>query len=83
MTKTVHVLIHSTGKECWSGNESFQCYIQLTTFHEVNKRIDQPMEQDIHRDIQGEYHVPWFVPSDTQPTVPELPIGKINTPELL
>lgn len=24
-----------------------------------------------------------IMPSDTQPTVPELPIGKINTPELL
>jgi len=29
------------------------------TFHEVNTRIDQPMEHDIHRDIRGEYHVPW------------------------
>ena len=31
------------------------------TFHEVNTRIDQPMEHDIHRGIQGEYHdhVPW------------------------
>ena len=33
--------------------------IQLMTFHEVNTRIDQPMEHDIHRDIRGEYHVPW------------------------
>jgi hypothetical protein len=29
------------------------------TFHEVNTRIDQPMEHDIHRGIRGEYHVPW------------------------
>jgi hypothetical protein len=27
--------------------------IQLMTFHEVNTRIDQPMEHDIHRDIRG------------------------------
>ena len=33
--------------------------IQLMTFHEVNTRIDQLMEHDIHRDIRGEYHVPW------------------------
>jgi hypothetical protein len=33
--------------------------IQLMTFDEVNTRIDQPMEHDIHRDIQGECHVPW------------------------
>ena len=33
--------------------------IQLMTFHEVNTRIDQPMEHDIHRGIRGEYHVPW------------------------
>ena len=30
--------------------------IQLMTFDEVNTRIDQPMEHDIHR---GEYHIPW------------------------
>ena len=29
------------------------------TFHEMNTRIDQPMEHDIHRDIQGQYNVPW------------------------
>jgi hypothetical protein len=29
------------------------------TFHEVNTRIDQPMEHDIHRGILSEYHVPW------------------------
>ena len=31
------------------------------TFHEVNTRIDQPMEHDIHRGRfgLGEYHVPW------------------------
>jgi hypothetical protein len=29
------------------------------TFDEVNTRIDQPMEHDIHRGIRGEYHVPW------------------------
>jgi hypothetical protein len=33
--------------------------IQLMTFDEVNTRIDQPMEHDIHRGIGGEYHVPW------------------------
>ena len=33
--------------------------MQLMTFHEVNTRIDQPMEHDIHRGIRGEYHVPW------------------------
>ena len=29
------------------------------TFDEVNTKIDQPMEHDIHRGIRGEYHVPW------------------------
>jgi len=29
------------------------------TFDEVNTRINQPMEHDIHRGIRGEYHVPW------------------------
>ena len=29
------------------------------TFDEVNTRIDQPMEHDIHRGIRGEY-IPWF-----------------------
>ena len=29
------------------------------TFDEVNTRIDQPMEQDIHRGIRGEYRIPW------------------------
>jgi hypothetical protein len=31
------------------------------TFHEVNIRIDQSMEHDIHRGRvrRGEYHVPW------------------------
>jgi len=29
------------------------------TFDEVNTRIDQPMEHDIHQGIRGEYHVPW------------------------
>ena len=33
--------------------------IQLMTFDEVNTRIDQPMEHDIHRGSRGEYHVPW------------------------
>jgi hypothetical protein len=33
--------------------------IQLMTFDEVNTRIDQPMEHDIHQGIRGEYHVPW------------------------
>jgi hypothetical protein len=35
--------------------------IQLMTFHEVNTRIDQAMEHDIHRGRLGrcEYHVPW------------------------
>ena len=33
--------------------------IQLMTFHEVNTKIDQPMEHDIHRGIRGEYRVPW------------------------
>ena len=32
--------------------------IQLMTFDEVNTRIDQPMEHDIHRGIRSEY-VPW------------------------
>ena len=27
--------------------------IQLMTFNEVNTRIDQPMEHDIHRGIQS------------------------------
>ena len=31
------------------------------TFHEVNTRLDQPMEHDIHRGRLGrvEYYVPW------------------------
>ena len=29
--------------------------IQLMTFDEVNTRIDQPMEYDIHLGIRGEY----------------------------
>jgi hypothetical protein len=29
------------------------------TLHEVNTSSDQPMEHDIHRDIQGQYNVPW------------------------
>ena len=33
--------------------------IQLMTFDEVNTRIDQPMEHDIHLGCLGEYHVPW------------------------
>ena len=33
--------------------------IQLMTFDEVNTRIDQPIEHDIHRGIRNEYHVPW------------------------
>ena len=33
--------------------------IQLMTFDEMNTRIDQPMEHDIHRGSGGEYHVPW------------------------
>ena len=33
--------------------------IQLMTFDEVNTRINQPMEHDIHRGSPGEYHVPW------------------------
>jgi hypothetical protein len=33
--------------------------MQLMTFDEVNTRIDQPMEHDIHRGIRREYHVPW------------------------
>jgi hypothetical protein len=33
--------------------------IQLMTFHEVNTRIDQPMEHDIHWGIRDEYRVPW------------------------
>jgi hypothetical protein len=35
--------------------------IQLMTFHEVNTRIDQAMEHDIHRGHLGrcEYDVPW------------------------
>ena len=34
--------------------------IQLMTFHEVNTRIDQAMEHDIHQGLEGigEYHVP-------------------------
>ena len=32
-------------------------------FDEVNTRIDQSMEHDIQRGIQGEYHVPWFYQS--------------------
>ena len=32
--------------------------IQLMTFDEVNTKIDQPMEHDIHRGIRCEYHVP-------------------------
>jgi hypothetical protein len=32
--------------------------IQLMTFDEVNTRVDQPMEHDIHRCIRVEYHVP-------------------------
>jgi len=32
--------------------------IQLMTFDEVNTRIDQLMEHDIHLGIRGEYHVP-------------------------
>jgi hypothetical protein len=32
--------------------------IQLMTFHEVNARIDQSMEHDLHQGIRGEYHVP-------------------------
>jgi hypothetical protein len=29
--------------------------------HDIHRgtRIDQPMEHDIHRGIRGEYHVPW------------------------
>ena len=32
-------------------------------FNEVNTRIDQPIEHDIHLDRCGlvEYHVPWFI----------------------
>jgi CRISPR/Cas system-associated protein Csx1 len=30
--------------------------IQLMTFHEVNTKIEQPMEHDIHRGIRGEFH---------------------------
>lgn len=35
--------------------------MQLMTFDEVNTRIDQPMEHDIHLGRNGlsEYHVPW------------------------
>jgi hypothetical protein len=33
-------------------------------FDEVNTRIDQPMEHDIHRGILGEYHVPWVDQSE-------------------
>jgi len=31
------------------------------TFYEVNTRIDQSMEHDINRGLEGrgEYHVPW------------------------
>jgi hypothetical protein len=29
------------------------------TFHEVNTRIEKPMEHDIHRGIQGKYHASW------------------------
>ena len=32
--------------------------IQLMTFDEVNTRIDQPMEHDIHRGIRGAYRFP-------------------------
>ena len=36
------------------------CHImQSMTFDEVNTRIDQPMADDIHRGIRGEYHLPW------------------------
>ena len=55
----------------WSDYFSFYI-IQLMTFYEVNyaihnyydntqmnTRIDQPLEHDIHRGILGEYHVPW------------------------
>ena len=34
--------------------------IQLMTFDEVNTRIDEPIEHDIYRCIQDEYHVPWI-----------------------
>ena len=33
--------------------------IQWMTFDEVNTRIDQPMEHDIHLGCLNEYHVPW------------------------
>ena len=32
---------------------------QLMTSDEVNTRLDQPTEHDIHRGIRSEYHVPW------------------------
>ena len=37
--------------------------VQLTAFDEVNTRIDQPMEHDIHRGIRDEYHITFLSPS--------------------
>ena len=37
--------------------------IQLTAFDEVNTRIDQPMEHDIHRGIRDEYHITFLSPT--------------------
>jgi hypothetical protein len=69
LTKTVGALRCSGGvsssccmhkpNTCIFRTQKLLLMTQLMTFHEVNTRIDQPMEHDIHRDIRGEYHVPW------------------------
>jgi hypothetical protein len=53
---TITLIMADVGQIGVSGE---QINIQLMTFDDVNTRIDQPMEHDIHRGIRAEYHVPW------------------------
>jgi len=43
--------------------------MQLMTFDEVKTRIDQLMEDDIHRGIRGEYHFPCLIYHQTASTL--------------